>query len=764
MAIWAEGLPESPDDDWTPALRREVGLLRAAHGIDRDSVTVKTDPADQSVLIGFVVITDDLTGDAAAAIADREPMVFNYAALDSIGLQAPIVVSDRMDFPRDIGHINPTKADTPACLCLARPDHQALYERFGITGMADRLVQWLRDAKTGGLMAEGWHPVPVMHGQRTYAGVFDASAFQDIAATSDNAGSATGVAGIYTQDADRRDTFVLSRPYSSEPVGTAPLVKALEHNQGFGSGIIQVPWIFAWSRPDVPIDAPVFGLWETLTDAYAALAPCGVQEVIEAEFGKVLLSGAKYSCAGKYAMVLLVGIWRPKPLLPSIFGLSTNEQSRHLEVKSYLIEWSLAHRYEVPTGQVTITEIASQPLPSPALHQHMSNLPEMQEAAQLGCGALGSEIADNLLRAGVGHIAIADKDTYHSHNLSRSTANMDDLGSPKVDMINDRAKKLSLLPSGSRVSPLKADIVNMTDDELSTFMGHSRALIDATADEGVRARLVRFPLPEGRKVVRVEVARAGRLGLVTVAASCGPDLLDLYYALVNKGRDPGPVRDWLREDGRGQGALEEVILGFGCSSMTTRLPKFALDQHSSAAMPTIVSALTDNQETGFGINPLDEQYQPLGWQWFPIRPFIQLDGDITDGWNIRLEPNLPDAIKELWGPAGKFEVGGYLYGSVDYGLRRITIISATQVGSLSSEHWVSLLPANSSPDEAPLLRRTGGHVGIVGTWHSHPDGPLEFSERDQATFDFHHEHDKEHGIATLVVVAAPEGLAGLMDV
>ena len=765
MAKWTEDLPELPDDDWTPALRREVGLLRAADGIYAASVTVKTNPDDQSALICFDIITDELTGDATAAIIDREPMVFSYAALDSIGTQAPMVVSGRKDFPRDIGHINPTKADTPACLCLARPDHQALYERFGVAGMAGRLVQWLRDAKTGGLMAEGWHPVPVMHGQKIYAGVFDASAFQEIAATAGIAGSTTGVVRIDIRTAERWGAYILSTPHASEPVGTAPLIKALEPPKNLsGKGIVPVPWIFAWSKPDVPIDAPVFGLWETLADAYAALAPCGVQEIIEAELGKVLLSGAKYGCAGKHAMVLLIGIWRPKPLLPSIFGLSANEQARHLEVKTYMMEWPLAHRYEVHTDQVTITEIVSQPLPSPALHQHMSNLPEIQEAAQLGCGALGSEIADNLLRAGVGHMAIADKDTYHSHNLSRSTACTDDLGLPKVNMIEDRAKKLSLYPSETRVIPQTDDIENMTDAELSAFMGNSKALIDTTADEGVRTRLVKFPLPEDRKIVRIEVARGGRLGLVTVAAADGPDLLDLYYALINKGRVLGPVRDWLLEDARGQGALEEVILGFGCSSMTTRLPKFALDQHSSAAMPTIVSALTDNQETGFGINPLDKQYQPLGWQWFSVRPFIKLDGDITDGWDIRLEPDLPDAVKELWEPAGKYEVGGYLYGSVDYGLRRITVIAATQVGSLSSEHWVSLLPANSSPEEAPLLRRTGGRVGIVGTWHSHPDGPLKFSDRDRTTFNFHRERDKEHGIATLVVVAAPEGLAGLMEV
>lgn len=55
-------------------------------------------------------------------------------------------------------------------------------------------------------------------------------------------------------------------------------------------------------------------------------------------------------------------------------------------------------------------------------------------------------------------------------------------------------------------------------------------------------------------------------------------------------------------------------------------------------------------------------------------------------------------------------------------------------------------------------------IKVVGTWHSHPHGPKDFSDRDRATFASHRERDNEHGIATLVVVAAPEGLAGLMEV
>lgn len=762
MALWTEGQPELLNDDWTPALRREVGLLRAAHGIEEDSVTVKMDPADQSVLICFVVITDDLFEDADAAIIDREPMIFSYNTVDSVGLQAPIVTSDRMDFPRDIGHINPTKADIPASVCLARPDHQALYERFGVAGMADRLVQWLRDAKTGGLMAEGWHPVPVMQGQETTAGVFDAAAFQEIAAASSIAATATGIARIDIRSAKRRNAYILSNTYASEPAGTAPLVAALElPTELSGKNIVQIPWVFAWSNPAHPIKSSVFGLWETLADAYAALTPYGLNKIIDTQIGKVLISGAHHFCVDSHAMVLIIGLWRPKQLLASIYGLSDNEQARHLEIKAYLICWPPGN--EMNLDQVTITEIAAQPLPAPHLHQHMSNLLEIQEAAQLGCGALGSEIADNLLRAGVRYIAIADKDTFHSHNLSRSTAYTDDLGLPKVEMIVDRAEKLSLLPPGTVVSPMKADVASMTDDELSAFMGNSRALIDTTADEGVRARLVKFSVPGDRKIIRVELARAGRLGLVTVAASSGPDLLDLYYALINMGRNCGAVRDWLREDGHGQGALEEVILGFGCSSMTTRLPKFVLDQHAAAAMPTIISALTDDHEAGFGINPLDEHFQPLGWQWFPVNPFDHLDGNIAEGWSVRLEPDISDAIKGMWEPF-EVEVGGYLYGSVDYNLRRVTVIAATQVSSLSSEHWVELLPASSSPFEAPMLRRTGGRIGIVGTWHSHPNGPKAFSNRDHATFNVHRERDKEHGLATLVVVAAPEGLTGLMEV
>jgi len=65
-------------------------------------------------------------------------------------------------------------------------------------------------------------------------------------------------------------------------------------------------------------------------------------------------------------------------------------------------------------------------------------------ALVVGCGALGSSIAEALARLGIGKLVVIDADVVEEANLS--TAHMfgvEDLGRPKVDACKERLKSVN---------------------------------------------------------------------------------------------------------------------------------------------------------------------------------------------------------------------------------------------------------------------------------------------------------------------------------
>lgn len=55
----------------------------------------------------------------------------------------------------------------------------------------------------------------------------------------------------------------------------------------------------------------------------------------------------------------------------------------------------------------------------------------------LGAGALGSQLAVNLVRAGIGKITVIDKDRVEEQNLSTQVWSLDDIGGLKADLLRN---------------------------------------------------------------------------------------------------------------------------------------------------------------------------------------------------------------------------------------------------------------------------------------------------------------------------------------
>ena len=82
----------------------------------------------------------------------------------------------------------------------------------------------------------------------------------------------------------------------------------------------------------------------------------------------------------------------------------------------------------------------------------------------IGCGALGTTIANNLVRAGIGQIKIIDRDIIEMNNLQRQTLfDEDDIGLPKAWVA---VKKLRKVNSKIKIEFIVEDLNNSNIEEI----------------------------------------------------------------------------------------------------------------------------------------------------------------------------------------------------------------------------------------------------------------------------------------------------------
>jgi hypothetical protein len=740
------------------AARREMALIAASAGVRSDTVKLDIGPDSGSARISFVLETETPVEELDTDIRPEEPLVFVYADVDSIGVTAPrLVLSGREDFPRNLPHLNPVAPGAPASLCLSRTGLQPLYDRYRIESVMMRLRTWMRDAMTGGLIADGWEPVPFSAGMPTRGGLFDPAAFQEIAIERRvESGWTTGVAIITLPD---KGDYVVIKPAefdAIEPAGYSALSRAAEATVENGLRV-GVPWLFIWPTDDKPLADPIFGFWTTYRDMRNGLSAIGLTEFLETAIGAVLANGCDCKHApGRCTLVVLVGLWRPAPLAQNIYGLSDNLAARRTEIKAFTLETGLGGN--LIADETKLRTVIADPMPSPALFRSTTGSPRMGPVGLVGYGALGQSVADHLLRSGIEEMNAIDADKMLAHNLARHGGVIQDLYRPKVDYLERSASAMTAAGHRPRIRVLKDDAATLSDSKLAEGLDGSRLIIDATADERVRGRLTKFNIDDRRQIVRIEIFHRGRLGVEFVTASSGnPGLFDLYYLLCREALTDTDVEAWLYDDHVNLGAqAEELLFGFGCSSRTTRLPNYVVAQHASAFMPTIVQGLTADIPPGIGINCLDPNFRPVGWRWIDVPEFLKVRPSTAPGWAVRLHPKVLDFLIDRRAAALPSETGGYLYGGWDAALKEITIVEASPLppGSTSSAASLTMGPAGNTPLERRLATKTCGRIVLCGTWHSHPGSSAALSGRDAATVTSFTSVDRDLGVPTLLLIVA----------
>ncbi len=366
----------------------------------------------------------------------------------------------------------------------------------------------------------------------------------------------------------------------------------------------------------------------------------------------------------------------------------------------------------------------------------------------LGCGALGSPIAEYCVRAGANIVRVLDDELVTPGILVRQPFNFEDITRPKAMALADRLNRLTSLPT---TIPMFGSAEMMFSDVDETILDMD-LIVDATADSSVASFLELQRARSDAKwppLLTVMVGHEARRGVVTIskpeASGASRDImrklaLDSFGYMSAKLFDvaedffPGQHRaSFQPEPGcssptfTGSSAELAALSGRLCDAGMQALIGGTNDQRSQPMVATIVRL--DSSASDTTLPPVTS----LGWA------NDHVETDLECGFEVRLSPSALTEIRTEVRRGARIrghcvETGGMLFGHYDSACRCVWIDAAAGPApdsKLSSAYFLNGI--EGAEDLVQYYRdRSRGLSAFIGNWHSHPYGPADPSPTDEA--------------------------------
>jgi hypothetical protein len=394
---------------------------------------------------------------------------------------------------------------------------------------------------------------------------------------------------------------------------------------------------------------------------------------------------------------------------------------------------------------------------NPALLRSVSSAPELPPVAMLGCGSVGSKMAMHLARSGVKISAVSDNGTLRPHNMARHALARASVAPSKAPEL---AKELQCLGQSPAVheGDLVADL--RKKEERKSFVPREVSYaINTTASLAVREALSTI----GPKEVRARFTEAALFGrgdggfLLFEGASRNPTLSDLTDEL-NATVADDRVRTLLfdREFG-----LTEVQIGQGCGSLTMPMTDMRLSGMTAALTEELIYLMQSEEKQGcIVVGRKEAGCSNTVWSRQHVAPFEVVNVEGPQGWSVRVSPRVMTMIAREVAQYPTVETGGLLIGACSGRLKTITVVDLIVAPPDSARSCTQFVLGTEGLKAAIKARHraSGGTLFDVGTWHSHlaDQGPSSL-DRDTAK-----QLAAERPPPSVLLIQAPTRLYALM--
>jgi hypothetical protein len=170
----------------------------------------------------------------------------------------------------------------------------------------------------------------------------------------------------------------------------------------------------------------------------------------------------------------------------------------------------------------------------------------------VGVGALGSILAEMLVRSGIRDIALVDRDLLEAGNVCRHTATLVEVGRPKVQVVARRLRQISPSVRVTEVSEPFHGSPNAVVDRFDEF----DAVIDCTSSDEVLALLATAWWPIPRIFASFSMGYGGKR--IFSFGLSGHQFPEAEFAT--------SLRPWLEHEAHSWASSDELLEGAGCWS------------------------------------------------------------------------------------------------------------------------------------------------------------------------------------------------------
>lgn len=195
-----------------------------------------------------------------------------------------------------------------------------------------------------------------------------------------------------------------------------------------------------------------------------------------------------------------------------------------------------------------------------------------RSALVAGCGSVGSYVAEQLVRSGVGRLALVDPESVEAENLSRTVYTAEDVGRPKTEAL---ARRLLQIDPSVELALTPCAVEALEPAALDALVRGADLVLAATDDPGAQRALDRFAYARGKPALFVGLYAGARGGEVILSV---PERTACYLCATRSRheveRAGGRVA---RQVDYGTGRLRgEIALGADIHHVSTAAVKLAL--------------------------------------------------------------------------------------------------------------------------------------------------------------------------------------------
>lgn len=349
-----------------------------------------------------------------------------------------------------------------------------------------------------------------------------------------------------------------------------------------------------------------------------------------------------------------------------------------------------------------------------------------------GCGALGSKIAMHLVRAGINNILFSDPDTMSEHNLSRHVLFYDSVLKNKANEM-ESVTNLMYYHEQSKAEASHKIIKSILEDADVISKRKPDYLLDFTASKVVHNQLVN--IEKRPTAISAAIFDNGKFGLLLCEGNGGGVRLDDLMVTVFAQYNTEPfVSDYLmREKGLSNEPVSLLNVGLGCNSETFILADDVISLYAASMSITIKDIFAGNHADGGCWMYMTDADGGLTVRIIEIPQFYCYD---MDTWKVRISDQVVNNIMDQTEAAGINETGGYLLGQCNLKTNTIHVMDTIEApdDTIHRGDCLVLGKAGIRKKLSQIERRSGATFGYVGEWHSHPNGPNEFSVVDYNEF------------------------------